>query len=266
VDVNNHGAVLGSAGRAADQIQTGWIWTGQHMSTLPLPARTKPFQARRINERGDVIGTLLSAHNLSFAVRWSAPNHTPQILPPAAGDKGSFAHSLDDADVGVGASYVSEDSPPSPVFWDRQGQAHALPALAGPAEAWVNDDAGDIAGTGSTSSDPSAPNHSHALYWDAQHGLHDLGELPNTNDTKAFGISKNSWVVGYSALNGPNGQPQTSHAWVWPHEGPLVPLPTPTNQMSIAHDVIEDGSIVGQIGVDLDPHGHAAVWTCRASQ
>jgi uncharacterized membrane protein len=263
--VNDHGLVLGSAGRTADQIQAGWIWTGQRLSTLPLPSRTKLFQARRINERGDVVGTLQDPQGHWLAVRWSAPNYTPQILPPAAGDIGSFVHSLNDAAVGVGASYQSDDSPPSPVFWDRQGQAHALPALAGPAEAWVNNDAGDIAGTGSTSSDPSAPNHSHALFWDAQQRLHDLGELPNTNDTKAFGISKDSWVVGYSALSDANGQPQTSQAWVWPHEGPLVPLPTPTNQMSSAHDVIENGTILGQVGVDLDPHGRAAVWTCHAA-
>jgi uncharacterized membrane protein len=264
LDVNDHGLVLG-VGRAANQSPTGWIWTGQHLSTLPLPSRTKLVQARRINELGDVVGTLQDPHDLSFAVRWSATNYTPQILPPAAGDKGSTAHSLNDAAIGVGASYLSDDSPPSPVFWDRQGQAHALPTLAGSAEAWVNNDAGDIAGTGSTRSGPSAPNHTHALFWDAQHRLHDLGELPNTNDTQAFGISRNSWVVGYSALSDANGQPQTSHAWVWPHEGPLVQLPTPTNEMSSAHDVIENGSILGQVGVDLDPHGHASVWTCRAS-
>jgi uncharacterized membrane protein len=264
LDVNDHGLVLG-VGRAADQSQTGWIWTGQHLFTLPLPARTKLFGVRRINELGDVVGTVQDPHNLWFAVRWSDPNYTPRILPPAAGGKGSTAHSLNDAAVGVGASYLSDNSPPLPVLWDRQGQAHALPALAGAAEAWVNNDAGDIAGTGSTSSDLSAANHTHALFWDAQHRLHDLGELPNTNDTKAFGIAKNSWVVGYSALSDANGQPRTSHAWVWPHEGPLVPLPTPTNQMSSAHDVIENGTILGNVGVDLDPHGHAAVWTCHAS-
>jgi uncharacterized membrane protein len=265
LDVNDHGLVLG-VGRAANQTQTGWIWSGQHLSTLPLPSGTKLFGARRINERGDVVGTVQDSHSLWLAVRWLAPDHTPRLLPPASGDKGSTARGLNDDAVGVGTSDLSDNSAHLPVLWDRQGRAHALPALAGPTEAWVNNDVGDIAGTGVTSSDPSASSHSHALIWDAQHRLHDLGELPNSNDTKAFGISTNSWVVGYSALSDANGQPQTSHAWVWPHEGALVPLPTASNDMSSAHDVMENGSIIGQVGVDLDPHGRAAVWTCHASQ
>jgi uncharacterized membrane protein len=264
LDVNDRGLVLGT-GRTANKVQTAWIWNGQHLSTLSLPARTTLFGARRINERGDVIGTVQDPNNRWSAVRWSAPDHTPRLLPAVAGDEGSTAHSLNGDDVGVGGSYASDTSPPRPVLWDRQGRAHALPALAGPAEAWVINDAGDIAGTGLISSDPSAPSHSHGLFWDAQHRVKDLGELPNSNDTKAFGISENSWVVGYSALTDANGHAQTSRGWVWPHQGPLVPLPTPNNEMSSAHDVIENGPILGQVGVDLDQHGRAAVWTCHAS-
>jgi uncharacterized membrane protein len=261
LDVNDHGLVLG-VGRAANRVQSAWIWDGRQLRTVPLPRATTLFGARRINEHGDVVGTVQDAHGLWFAARWLAPQYVPRLLPPATGDSGSVGHGLRDDAVAIGASDLADNSAHLPVLWDRQGHVHVLPALDGPAEAWVSSNAGDIAGYGWTGRDQSTPVH--AFLWDGRYRLRDLGELPDSNDTKAFGISESSWVVGSSALDDADGKVQTSHGWVWPHQGPLVPLPIASREMSIAHDVIESGAIVGQVGEDLDVHGHAALWTCHA--
>ena len=48
------------------------------------------------------------------------------------------------------------------------------------------------------------------------------------------------------------------------HAGPLVQLPTPAGQKSIAHDVLENGTIVGAVGPEIGPPvSRLAVWRCR---
>ena len=142
---------------------------------------------------------------------------------------------------------------------DRRGDVHVLPALAGPAEAWVNNDAGEAAGYGWDTPDLNA---AHALFWTRQHRLLDLAGLPQANGTFSFGISQTGWVVGYSEEVSETGV-LFAIAWVWTHRGPLVPLPTPAGQQSIAHDVLENGLIVGAVGKDVGGLDlHAATWSC----
>jgi uncharacterized membrane protein len=264
LDVNDRGLVLGQGLRRTDRVRVGWLWNGTTLTLLPLPAGTTLTMVRRLNQRGDVVGTVQTQQGLEFAVRWAAPRYRPQILPPVPGDVGSFGHGINNRGTAAGSTDL--DGRDYPVLWDRRGRIEVLPSPGGAAEAWVINNAGQVAGYGWTSNNPAdRANERHALFWDTRHRVHDLGELPGANDTESLGIAQNGWVVGYSAsVEVSTDEVRFSYGWVWPHAGPLIQLPTPAGQMSIAHDLIENGTVVGAVGADVGPPvSRLAVWQCR---
>jgi uncharacterized membrane protein len=266
-DVNDRGQLLGvfvDAGGAP----VPWVWNGRSFTYLSMPAGTEFVQVRRLNARGDVVGTVQypGDDGLLFAVRWDAPRYRPHLLPPAPGDAGSFGHGINDRGTAAGASDRGDNSPHVPVLWNRRGRVEALPTIGGPAEAWVVNNAGQVAGYGYARYGDDPGNVSHAVFWDVRHRVHDLGYLPHAIDTLAFGISQNGWVVGASVTRpDPESAATASYGWVWHNSGPLRALPIPAGRQSIAFDVIENGLVVGNVAGDLDElsTSRAAVWQCR---
>lgn len=129
LDVNDRGVVLGQGLQRADRTRMGWLWNGKKLTLLPLPGGTTLTMLRRLNQRGDVVGTLQNQQGIEFAVRWTAPRYRPRILPPTPGDAGSFGHGINNRGTAAGAS-DRDDGRQSSVLWDRRGRTQILPRLA----------------------------------------------------------------------------------------------------------------------------------------
>jgi uncharacterized membrane protein len=264
LDVNDRGLVLW---QGLAPTPDGWVSSGYRTIKLAAPPGTTIDQTRRLNERGDVAGYVDKPDGTPLAVRWDAPGYRPRILPLPDGDLASEARGINDARATVGSVLLPDGSTVLPAWWDGSGRPQLLPALAGPGEAWINDDAGEAAGFGFLSPDTNDPtNIADALFWTSRHQLRDLGHLPGTNYDQALGISQRGWVVGSGRQIDPNGQTVSQIGWIWPHHGSLIPIPTPVAQQSTAHDVTERGTVVGAVGPDADFQPRATIWECGPSE
>jgi uncharacterized membrane protein len=160
---------------------------------------------------------------------------------------------------------AADDGPSRPVSWTSSGEIQPLRTPIPRAEAIDVNDAGEVIGYGLIpADDASETEQEHVLFWTARHEVRNLGVLPGTDHAEPRALSTDGWAVGEAWSGDPNADAEgLIRAWVWPHTGLLVALPTPTGEQSRASGIVDE-SIAGAVGGDFNQGCRAVVWRCRS--
>jgi probable HAF family extracellular repeat protein len=157
-----------------------------------------------------------------------------------------------------------------PVIWGpAPGQIRELALLPGDTVGvamWLNDQgqAAGVSGTCANTLYPPATAGPHAVLWDKDGSVHDLGSLGGTVNTSVMfvgnvGLSINNLgqVVGASALPGNT----TNHAFLWTSEAGMQDLGTlPGDVQSGGLEINDRGEVVG---ASIDEMGNARAFLWR---
>jgi probable HAF family extracellular repeat protein len=200
---------------------------------LPGLSGSTSGRAFWINDAGIVVGSSSSTDGKSHAVEWDRHGNLTDLDP--SGD--SSAMMINDQGVVLGIKGGS------PVLWDQDGTMTVLEPLGfGSMSAVAMNDRGTVVGQG-----PAADGSYHALRWDRQGQVTDLGTLPGGRASAAGDINNQDIVTGAAITT--NGE---NHGVIWdPHDG-IVELPAPTSYYS-ADGINDDDMIVGFTGETSPP-------------
>ena len=155
------------------------------------------------------------------------------------------------------------------VIWGpRQGQIRELRPLPGDSVGmalWINDngEAVGISGRCANTIVPPIAVGPHAVLWNKDGSVHDLGSLGGTVNTSLLGvgnaalsINNRDWVVGASALPGNTN----NHAFLWTKQTGMRPLGTlPGYDNSAAGGINDRGDVVGT-SYDVNFNLRAFLW------
>lgn len=220
-----------------------FIWqSGTGMKALPLPGGNNG-QAGPVNALGQIVGLAETGTVDPNCPGTLAPNGTgPQVL--------DFA----------------------PVVWDPGAKQARLLKLPGNdtvgAALWSND-SGQVVGTTGTCANSYPPPicaGPHAVFWDRDGSVHDIGSLGGTANpaitgvgNMAFAINNRGQVTGGSALPGS----QTIHAFLWTQASGMQDLGTVGSDLwSVGLAMNDRGDIVGTSidGSASAGNPRAAIW------
>lgn len=184
------------------------------VATLPVGAMegVLPFG---LNNAGELAGSRLQVSGGSLnifinseAVLYPVAGGTATILAAPADTGTGAAFGLSSNGTVAGASIASSGSGVVPVLW-QNSKAQALPILSGyPQSAATSaNDSGVAAGVAFSISfdeliDPNAA--AHAVRFNADGSVADLGVVGSDKSSIATGINNSGWVVGFSSSDAPN--------------------------------------------------------------
>lgn len=266
MDINPRGEIVG----VGDRFSVAWHFAGGTVSFLPAAGHDFVY-ARRINASGQIAGALDDR-----AVRWPSYRQQAVPLPPAPGDQASFAKGINDAGWVGGDSDVEVNGTAHAALWDPAGRVHLLPGISGPrgfGEVYEVNNRLQAAGDSTTKADVTVPGTEiHAVRWDRDGTVQDLGTFPGDTESEALGLSANGYVAGRSILTDyvAGTEVGNPHAFVWPGHGPLLALPLPDGRTtadtaSMAHQIDSNGTVIGGFR-DHDGTFRPIVWTCAFTQ
>jgi uncharacterized protein (TIGR03437 family) len=182
--------------------------------TLPTGPMTGvlPFG---LNNAGQLVGASVqvsaTSANLfidSTAVLYTVSSGAATTLPPPSGEGGTAAFGINSNGTVAGASINRLGTTIDPLLW-QNGSPVTLSVLSAFQQSLATSvsDSGASAGIAFNLDfdvlvDPSAA--SHAVLFNADRSVADLGVLPNTTNSMALGINNSGWVVGFSTTNTPD--------------------------------------------------------------
>lgn len=219
--INNHQQVVGFSSGPGGQRAVTWSATGTP-SVLPSAAATSS-QASGINDRGDVVGTVVTRGSRQPAL-WTA-SAAAQLLTLLPGHAIGEAAAVNGRGDVVGYS-ATADEVRRATLWLAAGAALDLGTLEGGTASHATgiNSAGDVVGS-STSS-----RGSRAFLWNSRDGMQDLNTLLVSPPaglvlTTAVGISDTGSIVAVGHQQAPGEHADAGHD----HEQPIrVFLLTPT--------------------------------------
>jgi len=237
-DINNSTQIVGTV--QSGGITTPMIWDPVTGITL-LPGATGHCGAFGVNNNSESVGRLnTGSGNPEFACLWEADTTLVPIGIPAGDYDYSTAHDANDA--GVVALYATEALVGPDVndtyVWDAVNGFTMLPHLSWNDEATIPYEIGNngwVAGTSMNGYDQ------HAVYWDENGNIHDLGML-NGMPSKAWGLNDHGQVVGQTTVF-------NSDAWIWDETNGMVQLQD-YGYIAVAYDINNNGWIVGYADVE----------------
>lgn len=261
--LNAHGEVVGNSPDGENTV--GWLWSRHRIVWLRGLGDLTALPAA-ISDRGVVVGALEpsegtpaegdnkpgTSENEQAAV-WRSPSGPPRLLAPLPGDQGAHAFAVDGGRIGG----VSEGARFRPVVWDLAGRPHPLPGLGGGYGTVRAFGPGGVA-----VGDAVAKNGSdHAVTWDANGRITDLGLPAGSRTAQATGVLPGGVVVGTAEVRAPGGG-VLSHAVRWPAAGDpqLLGAQSGTGQ-TVVTDTMSPQTAVGY-RADAKGGRHPVMWRC----
>jgi probable HAF family extracellular repeat protein len=153
------------------------------------------------------------------------------------------------------------------IWGPKPGEIHPLPPLPGDTVSialWINDkgQAVGVSGRCNNTILPPLAGGPHAILWEQDGSVHDLGNLGGTGNALrvtgnvASAINNQGQVVGVSALPGNT----TNHAFLWTKEKGMRDLGTlPGDGKSVAFGINERGEVIG-VSFDKDRNPRPFFW------
>jgi probable HAF family extracellular repeat protein len=228
--ISNSGMVVGQSTTAADDIDGGaqaFLWVGGTMRALPSLPGALDSEATAVNDAGQVVGAsdsrpviwqngrvraLFGTDVIGFATGVSGNgdivgnvsdatgsfhgfllrNGVATNLDTIVGPQTSAEAVTDNGNVVGGYFPANSDRPHGFVYNFFSNQVRDLGVLGGGYSfAHAVASRGLVAGEG-------GGNNTHAVLWDDNHVIHDLGALPGADFSAAFGVNNGGTVVGVS--------------------------------------------------------------------
>jgi probable HAF family extracellular repeat protein len=229
--ISNSGQVVGQTTTAADDVSGGahaFLWMGGTMRALPSLSGALDSEASSVNDAGQVVGS-----SNSRPVIWQ----NGRVRALFGTDASGFATGISSSGDIVGN--VTDASGAFHGFLLRNGVATNLDTIVGPqTSAEGVTDSGNVVGgyfpansdrphgflynffsnqvrdlgvldggysfahavaSGGLVAGEGGGNSTHAVLWDNNHVIHDLGALPGADFSAAFGVNNGGTVVGVSA-------------------------------------------------------------------
>ena len=248
IAVNDAGVAAVNAGVLGDiaQLRT-WLWRRGRVNVLPTLPGGGGTAARRINDRGDVVGDAIAADGHTHPVLWHHGEIIDLGLP--AGMTDGFAFGVNDAGEVSGSVLTSPDDDGELfAFVWRDGAFRIL----GHGQANVIDNSGRAAGR----FDDYAAELSTAGWWAPDGTLHDLGVLdPDSTDPLGWILATDDRGDWAGAGSGADGTPT---AFVSRLDGTYT-------SASFAHGLDPRGDAAGS-SMTASGEMHATLWTCAFAQ
>jgi probable HAF family extracellular repeat protein len=193
-------------------------------------------QAFGVNESGHVVGISTLPTDQLKAFYWSQSAGMIDIIPP--GESGTWptgwGSGINDAAQVVGYIRTNPDQPIRAFVWSASLGFQQLGTLGGPdSKANAVNNVGQVVGYTGVPSGAA-----HAFIWSAATGMQDIHTLGG--DSEANATNERGEVVGYTVING------YGHAFRWKDDTGMVNLGTLGGVSSEAHDINEDGHVVGE--------------------
>jgi probable HAF family extracellular repeat protein len=282
-DLNEQGQVTGDYS-VVDGFYS-FIWDRVNgPQDLGHPAGGMPY-SQFINNQGRTAGFIWyqSEEGVSFrAFSWDPKNLPMRDLGALPGYDCSDTHNMNNRGQIIGGSYSFDTS--AACLWDpaRNYQPLLLQPLNQGGESWaasINNGGGSrqINFFRHQTSKPvaiagfaiNAENYDHAVVWNTQGTVKDLGTLGG-NNSYAYAVNDQGWVVGRSDVT-PQGQgptfqvPHNQHAFLWKGKKMLdlgvLTGETGTGNWSTAVMINNSGMVVGE--GDLGDNTQAFAWTAK---
>ncbi len=285
--ITNNGLVSGAA--AVNTAMHAVLWyKGLKMAMdIGTPGLGGPNSlAFGVNERGQAVGQAqTSVPNgedfCGFTANGNSPSATT-CLPflwqngvmtklPTLGGANGYAYMINNRGEVVGLAENNAQDPGcpvhqfEPVVWEN-GEIHALPTYPGDpvgVAAQINDN-GQVAGASGACAafNPNSGLHlveNHALLWEKDGSVHDLGNLGGTGGiagNHACALNNRGQVVGHSELTSDT----TFHGFLWTRETGMRDLGTfPGDAASLALGINDRGDVVGA-SLDTSFNPRALLW------
>ncbi len=282
--VNNKGVITGVA-TAANGAQHAALWYDGWIGDFGPPAFGGPnSEAFGVNESGQADALSETAvkdpngedfcgygtHLACLPFLWQNGVTTP--LPTLGGNNGTVGQINNRGQI-IGAAENNTRDPTCPppqaldyeaVIWGPgQGEIRVLPPLPGDSVGvalWINDN-GQAVGASGSCADTALPPLAfgpHAVLWEKDGSVHDLGNLGGTMNI-ALSINNQGQVVGASTLPGAT-TPQAAHAFLWTTETGIRDLGALPGDVASGGVGINDGGEVVGASFDASGNPRAFLW------
>jgi uncharacterized membrane protein len=242
--VNAAGTVAGTVTRNHDLV--AWVYRDGQVTTLPT-LDGRPSSASGINERGDIVGTVYGADDVTRAVLWPADRPGTVRVLAAPGAAGAVAVAADGTVVGYGNGM-------RPYLWQPDGTGRELPVPAGVVITQVRGIAGDWA-VGVANEAPN-PDSQPAVRWNLRDGR--AATVPAVAPSA---VTTDGVVIGTGGVPGPD-RPHTGAVRV-DGSGTVTALPhvDPHRNTGFAIGATPDGRVI--VGGESDDGSTTPVrWDC----
>ena len=256
-------------------------WQNGRMNVLRGPSgrveQTEPSQRNSINERGEIVATLLVSGNRR-AVRWSAAGKA-SALPALPGHAWTNAFGINDEGIVSGWSrkLPSEDGEQNPVLWTASGKVIALRTVRGRSDGIAEATNGSGLTVGYLGNQTTKePESDQGAVWRTRGAAPLLLGVRRANRiTELVDVNDRGEVVGMTGTLDPktgfvSGRPLIWRAG-WNQPRPLpVPASTRANRVLVTeiNDVNDRGAVVGNV-FGLSAPAYSALrridpvlWTC----
>src|SRR5262249_38842094 len=275
LDINARGDIVGTN----RQLSQAWeLRSGPGRLRRHPPGSSGPGSifARRINARGQIAGGAAFPSGAADGLRWASASAAPAILRPRPRDAASSARGINDIGVAAGETdqLVAGQLIPHAATWNRSGHIRVLSGAYGrgtPADLFEINNAGTAAGESYRTDASGNPVSDDATVWSPSGMPTDLGFLPGTNLSVAFGLSESGYAAGLTqAVRYRDGMPLSQpHGFVWPGHGPLLTLPVPgrsyAHSEAFLHQSTDNGTVARTARPARGPD-RRFLWTCAFRQ
>jgi uncharacterized protein (TIGR03437 family) len=216
--VNDSGVVAGAyltISLVNASLATAPFIVQQNGSLLQPPASLQALLPFGLNNAGQLVGSQVQVSYSSFnlfiaskAVLYPIAGGAVTILPTPSGTGAGAAFGVNSTGAVAGATISQTGTVFNPLLW-QNNKPQALPILSGylQSAAFSINDSGVAAGAAFTmdfseTSDPTA--QAHAVLFNTDASVTDLGVLPNDRSSLATGINNSGTVVGFSNQSYPD--------------------------------------------------------------
>ena len=280
--ISNNGWITGIANLAGDQSTHATLWRKrekpQDLGTLGGPNSSVNWPVK--DERGVIVGVSDTSTTdpltenfcgddtglMCMGFVWQSGVMSPL---PTLGGNNSYAFAANNRGQVAGLAENSTQDPncvaPQVFDWEaviwgpKPGEIHELNPWPGDAVggALAINDEGQVAGGSLLVCGPLSEGSAHALLWETDGTLIDLGNLGGATGNLAKAMNNRGDVVGESDLKGDN----VSHAFFWTKDKGMQDLGTlPGDVSSFALGINNRGEVVGS-SCDANGNCRAFLWT-----
>ena len=258
--INAQGTIVGlGSANALGPRAARWKKTAVEDLGDLVPDQGLGSRAYGINAQGVIVGTGRNESLYTRPVRWKGG--VIEDLPSLAGGLSGEAHGINGTGHIVGGSSQADSGLPShAVLWRGHrvidlgalGPRASRPQRASIARA-IND-AGTIVGD----SDFDDQHNWHAVRWDSERGIHDLGTLAGGAHSSAYALNEAGVVVGRSTYAG--GPLYQFHAVAWVSDAPHDLGTLPAHVTSQARGINSFNVVVGSSASEATNSTRAVIW------